>query len=135
MILRETCSEGQGGDLALTRYRVLLRGSGCTLVCATPLTGRTHQLRVHFAHLGCPILGDDLYGSPSPLIGRHALHSCLLTFPGVSDGKEITVRSLMPEDMAEAARTLFGTDPQAVAERMAPWERELVEDVRTNEME
>jgi 23S rRNA pseudouridine1911/1915/1917 synthase len=75
-------------------------------VLCEPLTGRTHQLRVHFAGLGCPILGDDLYGEPSPLIGRHALHSARLTFPRPSDGERITVRADLPSDMREAADAL-----------------------------
>lgn len=110
VILRENCPEGQGGDLALTRYQVLIKNEKYALVCAAPLTGRTHQLRVHFAGIGCPILGDDLYGVPSPLIGRHALHSCLLTFPRPADGDAVTVRSGLPEDMARAARLLFGEE-------------------------
>lgn len=64
-----------------TRYRVLAVGQGLTLVLAEPLTGRTHQLRVHFAHIGHPILGDDIYGEPSPLIGRHALHALSISVP------------------------------------------------------
>jgi RluA family pseudouridine synthase len=50
------------GDPARTRWRVLGRGGGMTWVELTPETGRTHQLRVHSAHLGAPILGDALYG-------------------------------------------------------------------------
>ncbi len=110
VILRENCSEGQGGVRALTRYRVLAQAEGHTLVECEPLTGRTHQLRVHFAGLGCPILGDDLYGAPSDRIGRHALHSHRLIFPRVSDGAQITVESPLPEDMASVmeALGLFG---------------------------
>jgi tRNA pseudouridine32 synthase / 23S rRNA pseudouridine746 synthase len=50
------------GDPARTGWRVLGRGDGITLLEMTPETGRTHQLRVHCAHLGCPILGDAMYG-------------------------------------------------------------------------
>ena len=70
-----------GAVLAETRYRVLAAGGGLTLVLARPVTGRTHQLRVHFSHIGHPILGDDVYGEVSPLIGRHALHALSLTLP------------------------------------------------------
>ena len=126
VILRENCEEGQGGDPALTRYRVLARGSSRALVCAAPLTGRTHQLRVHFAGIGCPILGDDLYGAPSPLIDRHALHSCALTFPRVRDGEPITVRSPLPEDMARAARTLFGIESEWLERQLLLWEGDLL---------
>lgn len=50
------------GDPARTAWRVLGRGDGITLLEMAPETGRTHQLRVHCAHLGCPILGDAMYG-------------------------------------------------------------------------
>jgi 23S rRNA pseudouridine1911/1915/1917 synthase len=63
---RFTCllsgSKASRGKRALTFYRELERGAGCALVALRPLTGRTHQLRVHMAHLGCPIVGDRLYG-------------------------------------------------------------------------
>ncbi|MBR2293792.1 MAG: RluA family pseudouridine synthase [Clostridia bacterium] len=108
IIVRENCREGEGGDRALTRYRVLCQKNGHALVLASPLTGRTHQLRVHFAGLGCPILGDDLYGTPSDRIERHALHSCALSFPAPTDGKRIEVSSPLPQDMEAAARQLFG---------------------------
>ena len=73
--------EQDGAVYAETRYRILAVGGGHTLVLCEPVTGRTHQLRVHFAHLGYPILGDDLYGRPSELIGRHALHALSLSVP------------------------------------------------------
>jgi RluA family pseudouridine synthase len=57
------------GDPARTGWRVLGRGEGITLLEMAPETGRTHQLRVHCAHLGCPILGDGMYGG-----GPGALH-------------------------------------------------------------
>ncbi len=66
---------------AITRYRVLATGNGVSLVLCEPLTGRTHQLRVHLAHLGYPILGDDLYGTASVRIGRQALHALSLSVP------------------------------------------------------
>ena len=106
IIVRENCLPGEGGARALTRYRVLAVSEGHTLVECEPLTGRTHQLRVHFAGLGCPILGDDLYGEPSERIGRHALHSHRLTFPRVSDGEQMTVESPLPDDMRSAMESL-----------------------------
>lgn len=98
IITRECCEKGQG-DPALTRYTVLARYDGYTLVCATPVTGRTHQLRVHFASIGHPIVGDDLYGSASPMIGRQALHAAYLSFPHPADGKTVTVFCNPPKDM------------------------------------
>ncbi len=74
-------AETVGAVEAVTRYRVLAAGGGLSLVLCEPLTGRTHQLRVHLAHLGYPILGDDIYGTPSPCIGRQALHALSLSVP------------------------------------------------------
>ena len=80
--MRTVCDPGTpGAEEAHSTYRVLCAGGGHTLVLASPLTGRTHQLRVHFAALGHPITGDDIYGTPSPLISRHALHCASLSLP------------------------------------------------------
>ena len=112
IIVREVCGEGKGGDRAVTHYRVLAEGDGHALVLASPITGRTHQLRVHFAHLGCPITGDDMYGTPSPMIARHALHAYTLVFPRPSDGEVLSLCAPLPEDMALLVHELFGDDPR-----------------------
>ena len=109
IIVRENCKEGEGGDYALTKYRVLMKTDSHTLVAASPITGRTHQLRVHFAGKGAPILGDDMYGKSSPLIARHGLHSALLSFPRVSDGERLLAVSRMPLDMERAAEKIFNS--------------------------
>ncbi len=70
-----------GAATAVTRYRVLAAGRGASLVLCEPVTGRTHQLRVHLAHVGYPIEGDDIYGRPSARIGRQALHALALSVP------------------------------------------------------
>ena len=81
-ILRAVCPEGtEGADHAHTRYRVLATSDSHSLVLAEPVTGRTHQLRVHFSHIGHPIVGDELYGQVSERIGRHALHALSLSVP------------------------------------------------------
>lgn len=77
----------QHGRAALTRWRVLAREGGRTRVALSPVTGRTHQLRVHMAHplgLAAPIVGDELYGKPG---GRLCLHAQSLGFihPGSGD--------------------------------------------------
>ena len=109
IIIREVCDAStEGADRALTRYRVLARKNGHTLVLAQPLTGRTHQLRVHFAHLGAHILGDTLYGKESKLISRHALHASALSFPHPTDRLMMTVTAPLPDDMQTAIREIFG---------------------------
>lgn len=110
IIVREVCDENGGGDYALTHYEVIARSERYTLVLASPETGRTHQLRVHFASLGCAILGDDMYGKISPLIPRHALHALSLSFPHPSKDETVTCISLPPEDMAGVIRAEFGEE-------------------------
>ena len=82
------------GKEAVTRYRVLARSSGATRVEFAPLTGRTHQLRVHAAHqsgLNAPIKGDMLYGNFSD---RLYLHASFLKFNHPVDNKEIILESI-----------------------------------------
>ena len=57
-----------------------ISGLGTALVCAVPLTGRTHQIRLHLAHSGLPIVGDDLYGWTHACMPRQALHAHTLRF-------------------------------------------------------
>lgn len=108
IIVREVCDANSGGDYALTHYKVLARKAGHSLVLASPITGRTHQLRVHFAHLGCPILGDDMYGEISELIPRHALHALRLSFPHPQTGDTVTFNAPLPEDMLSVINRIFG---------------------------
>jgi 23S rRNA pseudouridine1911/1915/1917 synthase len=110
IIVREVCDENGGGDYALTRYLCLARSDRYTLVLASPETGRTNQLRVHFASLGCAILGDDMYGEVSPLISRHALHAVSLAFPHPTNSETVECFSPPPEDMSSVIQSLFGID-------------------------
>lgn len=70
----------EGGRPAFTEYRVLEYLPGHSLIEVTPITGRTHQIRVHLAAIGYPLLGDRLYGGGSPLLGRQFLHAFRLGF-------------------------------------------------------
>ena len=110
IILREACDECEDAKIAITHFEVLATSNGLSLVLATPITGRTHQLRVHFAHLGAQILGDDLYGSSSNLINRHALHAYKLCFEHPDSKKFIELFAPLPTDMANIIEKNFGKD-------------------------
>lgn len=85
---------------AVTSYRVLEYFNDCALIEARPKTGRTHQIRVHCAALGHPILGDTTYGVTSPLIKRQALHAHALSFN--FEGTEYSFSAEIPNDFQEA---------------------------------
>lgn len=90
------------GDAALTHYRILESHAKGALLELELATGRTHQIRVHLAHIGSPILGDGMYGKRSPLIKRQALHACSIRFRQPVSGCEITVDSPLPPDFMSA---------------------------------
>ncbi|UCH27935.1 MAG: RluA family pseudouridine synthase [Trueperaceae bacterium] len=96
---------------ASTTFRIIDRLRGFTLVKARPLTGRTHQIRVHLAHLGAPILGDTVYGRSSSAIGRQALHAYRLTLPHPRDNLAVSFLAEVPEDIIEAWIKLGGVWP------------------------
>ena len=101
IILREVCPpDAPDAAPSRTAYRILARGGGCALAEALPLTGRTHQLRVHFASIGHPIVGDTLYGIPNGRLDRQALHARSLSFPRPGDGARLTLTAPLPPDMA-----------------------------------
>lgn len=97
-----------GAKEALTNWKILYSGSNISVVLASPVTGRTHQIRVHFASLGYPLLGDDLYGSGSPFISRHALHSAVLSLSLPFDGSSVSFFAPPPEDMCHAFEEITG---------------------------
>jgi len=99
-----------GGRAAVTRYRVVEQFAAAALVEATLLTGRTHQIRVHFAHIGHPVVGDHVYGRRRETWGmnRQALHAYRLVFAHPRTGISVEVESPLPEDMAAALDCLRG---------------------------
>lgn len=87
-------------------------GRTLTLVQAQPRTGRTHQIRVHLAHLGSPILGDTVYGRESSLIDRQALHALKLTIPHPVTGEPLTLEAALPDDLLQAWVACGGQVPE-----------------------
>ena len=87
------------GKPARTRYQVLRHWGPRTLVGLELDTGRTHQIRVHMAHIGCPLAGDFLYGREDPLIGRPALHSARLELGHPITGERLVLDLPLPGDM------------------------------------
>jgi 23S rRNA pseudouridine1911/1915/1917 synthase len=101
-----------GGDPAETQFRLNESWERAAWIEASPITGRTHQIRVHLSEAGLPIVGDALYGGPSKLgpieIPRLMLHAVRLTFPHPIHQTEISVQSPLPEDFLQCIRELQG---------------------------
>ncbi len=106
-----------GGQHALTHFRVVERLDGATLVLCRPRTGRQHQIRVHLAAIGHPIVGDKIYGPDERyfldalagsltdearrrlVLDRHALHAHRLAFTHPRTGERVRVEAPMPDDL------------------------------------
>ena len=97
------------GRAAVTHYAVLERFRAATLVACRLETGRTHQIRVHLAHSGHPLVGDPVYGrARAPEIARQALHAARLEFMHPRTGRRVTCTAPLPEDMARLLARLRG---------------------------
>ena len=115
----------KGGKRSRTKFQVLERFSRWTLVRCEPLTDRTHQIRVHLRYVGCPLVGDRLYGGKQlllsrlktnyrlkpnreerPLLDRAALHAELLTLPHPVTGELLTITAPLPKDLSVALKYL-----------------------------
>jgi 23S rRNA pseudouridine1911/1915/1917 synthase len=139
---RDKMAVRQGGREAVTHWEVLERYQGAegrpvaSLLACRLETGRTHQIRVHLAHIGHPLLGDDVYGAgfktkaahlgPTAResladLGRQALHAYLLGFDHPSLGEFLEFRSELPADLARLRHELAARGPgdpgRGVAER------------------
>ena len=96
----------RGGKYAHTSYKVIEQFGNIYLVDIHLHTGRTHQIRVHFSHIGFPLLGDDLYGgSLTEGISRQALHCHTLKFYNPFSGEEIGRASPLPTDFEQVIQT------------------------------
>ena len=96
IILR--CVRGDG-QRAVTHFRRILCSGKYSLAEIFLETGRTHQIRVHFAHIGAPLAGDDLYGGLRDDISRQALHCGRISFADPLTGEPVTVSSELPGDI------------------------------------
>lgn len=102
----------EGGKVARTSFSVLRRGRGGALVEASPHTGRGHQIRVHLAHMGYPILGDATYNTnpPCPHMERQALHAWRLALRHPVSGESMTFTAPPPPDI-RALEAVLGMTP------------------------
>jgi 23S rRNA pseudouridine1911/1915/1917 synthase len=98
-----------GGRVAVTHFRVLERFHRHTLLECKPVTGRTHQIRVHLAAIGCPVAADATYGRKTPTLplARHFLHAARLTFR-LPSGDSRTFEAPLPGDLQATLEVLSG---------------------------
>ena len=108
-------SRVRAGKRAVTNWRVVERFPGAARIEARLETGRTHQIRVHMAALGCPLLADRTYGRPprdaavravADGLGRQALHARTLAFVHPGTGEKVSFASELPPDMQTALAAL-----------------------------
>ena len=98
---REVCPDGEG-QAAVTHFEVLAQNGALALLRVTPQTGRTHQIRVHLASIGCPLAGDFLYGrEDETLISRTALHMQALSLIHPVTGQSLHLFAPAPPDMQD----------------------------------
>ena len=98
---------------AVLEYRIVKTAGEMSLAEITLHTGRTHQIRVHMAHIGHPLAGDDLYGGDLAIIPRQALHCGWVRFPHPVTGGWLEFSAPLPEDM-QAILPHAGADPQTM---------------------
>jgi RluA family pseudouridine synthase len=117
---RLRAANGAGAVPASTGYRTVAVATGHALLAVSPVTGRTHQIRVHASHAGAPLLGDRAYGGPTRItlpggkvlaLARIALHAARVAVPG-EDGQLVAFEAPIPEDL-RATWTAFGGDAEA----------------------
>ncbi len=107
-------TRGRRSRRALTQYAVIRTYPDFSYVQAFPHTGRTHQIRVHFQHLGHPVVGDETYGKKAAQrlkdpdrreairqLGRHFLHAAYLAFLHPETKKRVSFEISLPKELAE----------------------------------
>ena len=106
IIKRGIAAEGEGEN-AVTRYEAIKHSEGLTLLKIRLETGRTHQIRVHFASAGASLLGDTLYGVSSDLLYRQALHCKDVYFTHPITEKELKISCDFPQDMENIIKDMI----------------------------
>ena len=102
VILRCVAEDGKS---AITEYEILKEKDDCALILLRPITGRTHQIRVHLSHIGCPILGDGLYGSSKD--DKTLLHCSKISFRHPITDEIMEVKAPVPEDISREIQVDF----------------------------
>jgi len=97
-----------GGRDAETKYKLREALGEYALLEVQPVTGRTHQIRVHLAAIGHPVVGDSVYGKRSDVVGRQFLHAWRLAFELPASGRLAEFESPLPPDLGEALAALRG---------------------------
>ena len=94
------------GRPALTRWKVLAEGRGCTLLDVHILAGRTHQIRVHLKSIGHPVCGDELYGNQRGVkVPCLMLHACSLSFEHPRTKEKMTFQAPLPDDFMKGLKS------------------------------
>ncbi|CAG0940671.1 Ribosomal large subunit pseudouridine synthase D [Gammaproteobacteria bacterium] len=128
-----------GGRPAVTHYRVLARFVAHSFIAVRLETGRTHQIRVHMAHIGYPILGDPTYGGRPRIpagaapgliealrgFRRQALHACAIRFCHPASGEWLEFAAPLPADMRSVLAALAGSTTAAAKLEALAWPRAL----------
>lgn len=100
---------GEGGQRSVTHWEALVTDSGMTLLRIRLETGRTHQIRTHFAdYMQMPLVGDSMYGGHTDRLSRQALHCGQVDFDHPVTGEHICIRSPLPEDMLQLSEAFRG---------------------------
>jgi 23S rRNA pseudouridine1911/1915/1917 synthase len=101
----------EGGKEAITKLQIAAKSEKASLLDVQLITGRTHQIRVHLKHIGCPILGDSVYGNETVNqkigLNRQLLHAEHLSFIHPTTKKEIHVQAPLPSDMQKWINKIF----------------------------
>lgn len=97
---------GEEGDRAVTHWETLATDGKISLVRVKLETGRTHQIRVHFASIGMPLVGDSMYGTDERGIGHQLLHCAKVSFKHPVTGEDVTIEASMPEEMEKIVKGL-----------------------------